>query len=64
MKPMRPRSSRSATSLVRAASTSRIALSGEIGSIVTAIARTICACSSSGERNAAPTSMRGQLAIQ
>ena len=35
MKPMRPRSSRSAMSLVRAASTSRIAFSGEIGSIVT-----------------------------
>ena len=48
MKPMRPRSSRSATSLVRAASTSRIAFSGEIGSIVTAIARTICACRSKG----------------
>ena len=51
-------------SLVRAASTSRIAFNGEIGSIVTAIARTICACKSSGERKAAPTSIRGQLAIQ
>ena len=40
----RPRSSWSATSVVRDASTSRIARSGEIGSIVTAIARTICAC--------------------
>ena len=29
-----------------------------------AIARTICVCRSSGERKAAPTSMRGQLAIQ
>ena len=64
MKPMRPRSSRSARSLVRDASTSRIARSGEIGSIVTAIARTICAWRRRGERKAAPTSVRGQLAIQ
>ena len=41
MKPMRPRRSRSAMSVVRAASTSRIALSGEIASIVTPMARTI-----------------------
>ena len=40
MKPMRPRSSSSARSLVREDSTSRIARSGEIGSIVTATART------------------------
>ena len=42
MKPMRPRSSRSAALLVRAASTSRIAFSGAIASIATAIALIHC----------------------
>ena len=49
---------------VTAASTSRIDLDGAIGSIVTAIERTIGVCMSSGCRNAGPTSILGHWAIQ
>jgi len=51
-------------SVVRAASTLRIATEGATGCIATASDRNTLVCINSGAKNVAPTSIRGQPATQ